>query len=831
MKKLISVVLVLMLLISAIPVFADSDDSVTVYLTISKYTEFVTSADGEIITCVPVILTEDTGYTLDDLFRVAHALYYEDGEDGYASSVSEQYGHGVDKLWGDTSYNFGYQVNGGAEYVSGADHILDDGDYVDAYIYKNSYPFSEGYAFFDKYTAEIYAEDELSLTLTFADGYDEEWNTIYSLCDGAAITIDGEPTDSVTDENGEVTLCFEEVGTYTVSAAKTKMIDDGESEYEGPAITAPVCIVTVNERPEVQIVHNIASYYADADMTSMGGNLPWIVADMITYAELFPDSDNILSDEQKKIALADIVALADESDRPGDLAKCIIALRAMGYDARDVYTADFEEIDVVDKLIAIVDNEDESVTDVYTIPYVIIALSQEDDYATDEQMDYLVSSALSSREVWISTEFGTDGMTPMIVALAPFCEDNEDVSVVLNGALDVLRDEQREDGLIDGFPDYEAASTGLALCSFSAMGIDSYTIAKGEYNLIDGLMSTADDNFEHFPNAFATEQGFRGLLALNLFKAGTGKIIYDFSGMPLEEANVTGAQYCPVVFDVNTDKASVEIEGVEELYDNCFDLTAGTYEYKVTASGYKPVTGEITITEEDAVARQPKTVEVTLKRNGGGGGGSYVPDDEEDEKTDENKEDVSVTPEDTTKPAVTFTDVKSDAWYYDAVNYVTNKNIFKGTDKGFEPDSTMTRAMLVTVIHRLDGEGETAENVSFADVSADMWYTKSVNWASSNNIVNGITEESFNPDGNITREQLAVILYRYASYKGYNTECDNDITSYSDYKDISSYATDAIRYAVSIGVMNGRTSDTLAPLDSVTRAEVATMLMRFAEMH
>lgn len=833
MKKLISVVLALALLISVVPVFADSTDAV-VYVTISKYGEIVNSADGEPMACVPIELSGDE-ITIDDVLRAAHGLYYEDGEDGYASSVND-WGFGIVKLWGDTSYNFGYQVNGGTETVNGADHIVDDGDYIDAYIYGNPIPFFEGYSYFDRYTDEIYVGDELTLTLTFADGYDEEWNTIYSLCDGATITINGESTDIVTDENGEVTLNFEEIGTYIVSATKTKMISLEDGEVEGLAITAPVCIVTVNERPEVEIVHNIASYYADADLTSMGDNLPWIVADMITYAELFPDSDNILSDSQKKIALAEIVALADESDRPGDLAKCIIALRAMGYDPCDVYTADFEELDIVDKLITLVENEDERVTDIYKIPYVIIALSQGDDYATDEQMSYLVSSALSSREVWISTESGTDGMTPMIVALAPFCEDNDVVDngvviAALSDALEVLRAEQREDGLIDGFPDYEAASTGLALCSFSAMGIDSYTVSNGENNLIDGLMSTADDNLEHFPNAFAMEQGFRGLLAHRLLLEDADKTIYDFSDMPMEEANVSGAQYCPVIFDINTSKGNAEIEGVDALYDNCFDLTAGTYEYEVSASGYKKVTGELVISEEDVLARELKTVEITLKKNSSGGGGSYVPDDEENEKTDENKEDVSVTPEDTTKPAVTFTDVKGDAWYWDAVNYVTDKNLFKGTDKGFEPDSTMTRAMLVTVIHRLDGESETADNVSFADVSADMWYAQSVNWASSNNIVNGITEESFNPDGNITREQLAVILYRYASYKGYNTECDNDITSYSDYKDISSYATDAIRYAVSIGVMNGRTSDTLAPLDSVTRAEVATMLMRFAEMH
>lgn len=825
MKKLISVVLALAIVLCAVPAFAGGADA-AVYVTISKYGEIVNSADGELMACVPIELSGDE-ITIDDVLRAAHDLYYEYGEDGYASSVSD-WGLGIDKLWGDTSYDFGYQVNGGTAYVMGPDHILENGDYVDAFVYKNSYPFSEGYSFFDKYTSKIYKGDEITLTLTFADGYDDEWNTIYSLCDGATITINGESTDIVTDENGESTLCFDEVGTYIVSATKTKMFTRDEEEVEGPAITAPVCVVMVSERPEIQVMHNIASYYSDADLTTMGGNLPWIVADMVTYAELFPDSDYVLSDEQKEAALAEIVSLATESDRPGDLAKSIIALRAMGYDARQVYTADFEMVDVVDKLTSLVDDEDEGVTDVYTVPYVIIALSQAEDYATDEQMDYLISSVIANKEAWMSTEFGTDGLTPVVVALAPYCDDDV-VALAVDEALEVLRSEQREDGLIDGFPGYEAASTGLALCSLSAMGIDASTIINGENNLVDGLLSTVDDN-GYFPNAFATEQGFRGLLAYRLLLDDTGKAIYDFSDMPMDEANVTGAEYCPVFFDINTNKGSVEIDGVEALYENCFDLPSGTYEYEVSASGYKTVTGEITITEEDESARELKTIEITLKKNSSGGGSSYVPADEEDEKTEEVIPEVSVPAESVTE-TVSFADVKTDAWYYDAVQYVSENNLFKGTDKGFEPDSTMTRAMLVTVIHRLDGETDVDDKTLFADVPADTWYSDSVNWASMNNIVNGVSDDSFNPDGNITREQLAVILYRYASYKGYALDGGKDITAYADYDNISDYAKDAIFYVVSIGVMNGRSADTLAPRDSVTRAEVAAMLMRFAEMN
>ncbi|MBQ4516752.1 MAG: S-layer homology domain-containing protein, partial [Clostridia bacterium] len=113
-----------------------------------------------------------------------------------------------------------------------------------------------------------------------------------------------------------------------------------------------------------------------------------------------------------------------------------------------------------------------------------------------------------------------------------------------------------------------------------------------------------------------------------------------------------------------------------------------------------------------------------------------------------------------------------------------------------------------------------------------VWYSQSVNWAAENQIVNGVSDGTFAPDSSITREQLAVILYRYAMYKGYDIAAKDksDISAFSDSEKISSYAADAISYVTAIGVMNGRGENTIAPSELVTRAEVATMLMRFAEI-
>ena len=202
MKKTLAVILTFLMLFSTVSVFAEGEtENITVYLSVSKYGEITEDKNGDPMAYAPVTLEGKETYTLDDVFRKAHELYYEDGEGGYASSVGD-WGLGIDMFWGDTSYNFGYQVNQGKEAVMGPGHEVTQGDYVDACIYQNLYPDTEGYAFFDIQKTEIMQEEALSLTLSYASGYDENWNTIFSPCEGATILVNGEETEIVTDENG-----------------------------------------------------------------------------------------------------------------------------------------------------------------------------------------------------------------------------------------------------------------------------------------------------------------------------------------------------------------------------------------------------------------------------------------------------------------------------------------------------------------------------------------------------------------------------------------------------------------------------------------------------
>lgn len=176
-----------------------------------------------------------------------------------------------------------------------------------------------------------------------------------------------------------------------------------------------------------------------------------------------------------------------------------------------------------------------------------------------------------------------------------------------------------------------------------------------------------------------------------------------------------------------------------------------------------------------------------------------------------------------------FTDVSDSAWYADAVQYVYEKGMMNGTSETmFSPDETTTRAMIVTILHRLESE-PTATASNFTDVAAGSYYADAVNWAAANGIVNGISEASFAPDNEITREQLAAILYRYAQFKGYDVTASNDLSSYTDASQISNYAATAMQWANAEGLITGVTATTLNPQGSATRAQVATILMRFVE--
>ena len=177
--------------------------------------------------------------------------------------------------------------------------------------------------------------------------------------------------------------------------------------------------------------------------------------------------------------------------------------------------------------------------------------------------------------------------------------------------------------------------------------------------------------------------------------------------------------------------------------------------------------------------------------------------------------------------AETFTDVPQDAWYREAVDYVTGTGLFQGTsDRAFSPDGRMTRAMLAAVLYRAAGEPSIEDEIwgyPFADVEAGSWYGTAVYWARLKGILSGYSDEAFGPDDPVTREQLAAMLYRYAG----EPDASGELIYFSDADQISPWAADALKWAVGEGIVSGRDEGVLDPKGFATRAEVSAMLLRY----
>ena len=334
--------------------------------------------------------------------------------------------------------------------------------------------------------------------------------------------------------------------------------------------------------------------------------------------------------------------------------------------------------------------------------------------------------------------------------------------------------------------------------------------------------------------------------------------------------------YYEITFDVTPSDASIVVkdsDGKEvSAVNGKYALEKNkTYTYEVSKSGYRTQTGTFTVTEAE-------TISVTLSSSGGGGGsvttkytlsfdtnggsaiakvtkekgttvdlGQYVPTREgytfagwySDEALTQKVTSVKLNgnttvyakwTENAVTPTLPFTDVKSGDWFYEAVQYVYDKGMMTGVSADrFAPASTTTRGMIVTILYRLENEPAVSGGSAFTDVENGAWYADAVAWAAANDIVNGTSATTFAPNSPITREQMAAILYRYATYKGYDVSQKADLSGYTDAASISGYAKDALAWANAQKLITGVTDTTLNPQGSATRAQVATILMRLCE--
>ena len=174
----------------------------------------------------------------------------------------------------------------------------------------------------------------------------------------------------------------------------------------------------------------------------------------------------------------------------------------------------------------------------------------------------------------------------------------------------------------------------------------------------------------------------------------------------------------------------------------------------------------------------------------------------------------------------------ADDWFYQDVLYVYRAGLMRGTqEKLFSPDLPLTRGMVVTILYRSEEPSSMRRDAPVTDVAPDSYYADAVAWAAAEHIVAGYGGGLFGPEDQVTREQLAAILYRYAAYKGYDVSSRASLDQFADQQDIASYARTAVSWAKAVGLLSGRSGGLLAPAGSASRAEAAAILHRFCVLY
>lgn len=196
---------------------------------------------------------------------------------------------------------------------------------------------------------------------------------------------------------------------------------------------------------------------------------------------------------------------------------------------------------------------------------------------------------------------------------------------------------------------------------------------------------------------------------------------------------------------------------------------------------------------------------------------------------------AAVCPQDATCPISAFIDASATAWYHDGIHYILEHGIMSGYGNGkFGPGDATSRAMMAQILWNMEGRPVVNYAMSYNDVDGEAWYAEAVRWATAQGIMNGCggaVTGSFGPNDDVTREQLVTIVYRYAQYKGVDVSVgeDTNILSYDDAFDVSEWAISAMQWAVGSGAVTGKTASTLNPGDEATRAEIATIMMRYCK--
>lgn len=419
--------------------------------------------------------------------------------------------------------------------------------------------------------------------------------------------------------------------------------------------TAELEVTVLPEQIVQQLIDNIAARFTPNNVDI--NNYAWLIADLTAYAGLYPDSEHQLNNEAIQNYLNYAIAEIDAATTANGVARNIIGLKALGYDATQLTTASGQSLNAAQKLTGMLDSVLADQYGIYSLPYILIALQQDANYASQSDLDRIVTAILAERIAGAGWGYGVtdaDTTAPILLALSPYYNSNTAVKTAIDEAVAALKTLQGNSGAIDVFNwdtnvlEPNANSTGITIAGLAAVGIDPSTVtnASGK-SLLDGLAVLATDEMDGFLyggafNMMATEQGFRGLIAADGYQA-SGYNIYDFSNKPANPGAATLTTYTAtfIVKDSEgsrvTKDATITIRNSEgakmrATTTGVYELPAGSYTYTVKYADHLDKSGSFVISAADrtiTIELELEGVEVSFRligddKHGSSGHDSYL---------------------------------------------------------------------------------------------------------------------------------------------------------------------------------------------------------------
>ncbi len=781
----------------------------------------------------------DGTLTLYDAFVAVHTEHSANGKDDFLAEESS-YGPFITRLWGEDTSSVAYMHNDKSAYSLLTP--IAENDTVAAYFYRDTVNYSDIYTYI-KGNNKVVAGVDTEFTLCGLASSGEV------MPKGASISVYGSEDEVVyetnADENGKFTVNIPESGEYIITASGNasytgKVWDNAVGDYKNTEFeSAPVVTsrfeVTVLPYVEKTVLVTVATRNGEFGKDKDGNDM-WRIPVVACDDPASPDGVvtilEVLSATHKQYHADGISAFGMESSKYGAF---ITKLWGENNGGNCLYY--FNDTEMVgsgakvgtngreweDKLLdTVVENDD---------TFYIYNL-QATDYKRSDLYTYFEDVSVSA-ETQKKVSF-------TLKSVAGYGNN------VLGGSLVKVYDSK-------GNEMEELATTvaddGTFGIIFNKKGTYTVDVRTNEANFISparcivtvkSKSNTTSKDISVYLTVYTdkkhgapagkddthtkTKNSLELLLKKTKVSVPKGSTVIDVVGKVLDENGISYTFEGGYISEVN---GLCEFDN-GELSGWMFSVD-GKYPTK-SIEDYTVSSGDSIILHytDDYTAERSKT--------GSGSSSSVISPskDDNDEDTakdpdkDEEKTETIVIPEFTKD---TFKDISENDWYYNAAKYTYEKGLISGTEKGFEPDTKMTRAMLVTIVYRMAGSPEFAEAHNFTDVKKEDWYFDAVCWAHENGIVKGISETEFGSSDEVTREQALTILRRYFVALGIEGKINRGINAkdFDDHADISDYAKEAVEWAIDNAVIKGKGNNMLCPKDTLTRAEIAVILQRLCE--